>query len=288
MTTYLDYKVLPADNNGPPPVGAPEQHPTSQVNNIMREMMSVVRQLGDSWQASVDALGTMASQDADAVAITGGTITADLSGPGGGITNLKAQNLIEGPIPKTIFPADATPLDVKVARAAQADALTAAGITAMFPIGTIILWYGAEGSVPAGWHICDGTSGTPDLRSRMVLGAGPANALGTTGGAWSSGAATDAQGAHSHGGGTAGVALTIAQMPAHDHVMQVGNVGTGGPYGRLMDPGPALVNSSNPVSVTGGGAAHAHGIGADGSHAHNVTVSTIPVYTAIYYIMRIT
>ena len=35
-----------------------------------------------------------------------------------------------------------------------------------------MLWSGALSSVPAGWKICDGSSGTPDLRDRFVLGAG--------------------------------------------------------------------------------------------------------------------
>src|SRR5262247_3381931 len=109
MTTYLDYKVIAEENNSAPPVGAPENMPTSMVNNVLREIMSVIRQLGDQTQLDFSNLGTMAIQDADAVLITGGDITATLAGPGGGITNLKSQNLIEGPIPKTIFPADATP-----------------------------------------------------------------------------------------------------------------------------------------------------------------------------------
>src|SRR5262245_24393301 len=113
-TTWLDYKANPPENNGPPPVGAPENMPTSQVNNVMGEIMSVIRLMGDEFQADIDGLGTMAAQDATAVAITGGTVNATLSGNGAGITNLKSQNLIEGPIPAGIFPGDPTPLNVKV------------------------------------------------------------------------------------------------------------------------------------------------------------------------------
>lgn len=33
-----------------------------------------------------------------------------------------------------------------------------------------------------GWHICDGTHGTPDLRGRFILGASDSHAVGSTGG----------------------------------------------------------------------------------------------------------
>ncbi|GAH63477.1 unnamed protein product, partial [marine sediment metagenome] len=36
--------------------------------------------------------------------------------------------------------------------------------------------------IPAGWHLCDGTKGTPDLRSRFVVGAGDSFDVDDTGG----------------------------------------------------------------------------------------------------------
>lgn len=56
-----------------------------------------------------------------------------------------------------------------------------------FPIGSIILWYGTPANVPAGWAICDGTLGTPNLKGRVPVGFDAAQAefdtLGETGGA---------------------------------------------------------------------------------------------------------
>lgn len=58
--------------------------------------------------------------------------------------------------------------------------------------GTILMWNGLINTIPDGWHICDGTAGTIDLRQRFVMGAVPENGssspsnpnpLGTTGGA---------------------------------------------------------------------------------------------------------
>ena len=56
------------------------------------------------------------------------------------------------------------------------------------PVGGIIAWYGVAAECPAGWAIVDGTvvvnGGTPpDLRDKVIIGAGTSYALGDTGGA---------------------------------------------------------------------------------------------------------
>ena len=38
------------------------------------------------------------------------------------------------------------------------------------PIGTIVMWSGSISNIPNGWAICDGTSNTPDLRGKFVIG----------------------------------------------------------------------------------------------------------------------
>lgn len=50
--------------------------------------------------------------------------------------------------------------------------------------GLICLWYGAEVDIPPGWHKCDGTAGTPDLRDRFVLGSVPARPPHSSGGSF--------------------------------------------------------------------------------------------------------
>lgn len=55
-------------------------------------------------------------------------------------------------------------------------------LPAAIPTGGIILWSGSTDTVPSGWHICDGTNGTPDLRDRFVVGAGNSYTVGATGG----------------------------------------------------------------------------------------------------------
>lgn len=51
------------------------------------------------------------------------------------------------------------------------------------PIGIVALWAGTIGAIPPGWHLCDGTNGTPDLTDRFVVGAGAGLDPRDTGGA---------------------------------------------------------------------------------------------------------
>jgi microcystin-dependent protein len=66
----------------------------------------------------------------------------------------------------------------------------------LVPSGFIGMWSGY--TVPTGWLLCDGTNGTPDLRNRFVVGSGSDYTIGDKGGANS-------------------VALTVANLPAHNH-----------------------------------------------------------------------
>lgn len=72
-----------------------------------------------------------------------------------------------------------------LATATQADALTALGIDpqSLLPTGTILMWSGSIASIPAGFVLCNGANGTPDLRDRFVVGAGSTYAVDATGGA---------------------------------------------------------------------------------------------------------
>lgn len=40
------------------------------------------------------------------------------------------------------------------------------------PAGIIVKWSGTIVNIPAGWILCDGAGGSPDLRNRFVVGAG--------------------------------------------------------------------------------------------------------------------
>lgn len=47
----------------------------------------------------------------------------------------------------------------------------ASDISYVVPSGGIIMWSGAIANIPAGWVLCNGSNGTPDLRNQFVVGA---------------------------------------------------------------------------------------------------------------------
>src|SRR5512139_3019092 len=51
------------------------------------------------------------------------------------------------------------------------------------PAGVIVMWGGLLAAIPAGWALCDGANGTPDLRSVFIKGAAAGANPGATGGA---------------------------------------------------------------------------------------------------------
>ena len=62
------------------------------------------------------------------------------------------------------------------------------------------MWSGSIASVPTGYALCNGSSGTPDLRDRFIVGAGSGYSPGNTGGADS-------------------VTLNTTQIPSHNHTI---------------------------------------------------------------------
>jgi len=64
-------------------------------------------------------------------------------------------------------------------------ATTAFVTTAMasgVPSGVIVMWSGTLATIPTGWKLCDGTSGTPDLRDKFIYGTSAGVNPGGTGG----------------------------------------------------------------------------------------------------------
>lgn len=106
------------------------------------------------------------------------------------------------------------------------------------PTGSISLWFGAATAVPAGWAICDGTNGTPDMRDRVPVGAGVSYALGAT-------------------GGEATHVLTVAEMPGHTHDLNGrpdDATSTGSFFNDVEQTTQAIQQTS--TTSTGGGVAH--------------------------------
>ncbi len=72
---------------------------------------------------------------------------------------------------------------------------------ASLPKGIILAWYAKEGKVPNGWAVCDGTSGTPDLRNRFLQGVATFADVGID---------SAAQGTHNHSASGSFSGTTVA------------------------------------------------------------------------------
>lgn len=198
-----------------------------------------------------------------------------------------------------------------------ADEIPTNSMVSGVPTGGIILWYGSLGTVPTGWHACDGGtysrvdgSGSitvPDLRDRFVIGATLTYAQGSSGGS-AAGATTGASGAlsltaapdgdHQHGGATNGHTLSISEMPVHGHDATMGgnyNINNVISTNFSGSMNTAAGYNTTAVQDTGGGGSHSHGITASGTHTHSISGGDhthsisggLPPYYALIYICKL-
>ncbi len=118
------------------------------------------------------------------------------------------------------------------------------------PTGLIIMWYGSIVSIPSGWHLCDGTGGTIDLRDKFVVGAGGTYSVGDTGGSNTFTASGTVM--------IAGHILTTDEMGQHRHPF-TDNYAASNPYSAAgATEICSRVNHTGTTSATGGGGSHGH------------------------------
>lgn len=179
------------------------------------------------------------------------------------------------------------------ATAAGSPILTTANFLSELPSGVgavitgmILLWSGLSTNIPAGYVLCNGTNGTPDLRDQFVLGAG--GSLPTSGGSSATTTSTVPTGVT-----IAATALTVDQLPAHHHTFFSGLAASGNSAGKCPDWGAgALANVNIPagspyagtqiIGDTGSGNTHTHVV-TDPQHDHTYS---LPPYRALFYIMK--
>lgn len=143
------------------------------------------------------------------------------------------------------------------------------------PQGIIVMWSGSVASIPTGWHLCDGTNGTPNLQDRFVVGAGSTYAVGATGGSADAVAV-----AHTHTGSTGSASITGNFSGGRDRGYQSGvfsKVGTSSDF-------------------LGGSSGNGVKYSMNATHSHIVTVNSagesgvgknLPPYYALAYIMKL-
>ena len=79
------------------------------------------------------------------------------------------------------------------------------------PKGVIVMWSGTLATIPAGWALCDGTNGTPDLQNKFIRGATTTTLPGTEGGADTVTLATTNLPSHTHGTTASGLGLSFSE-----------------------------------------------------------------------------
>ena len=153
-------------------------------------------------------------------------------------------------------------------------------INNILPIGSIIMFNGAASNIPEGWHICDGTEGTPNLIGSFIKAAATS---GETGGETQIQLVTDNIPNHTHSVLTS--TLTTSSSGAHTHTYTAPVKGSSN---NASDKDIMETSSTQDTSSAG-------------EHTHTVNVSQIqlssvgsgtpldwePKYYSLIYIMKI-
>jgi len=137
------------------------------------------------------------------------------------------------------------------------------------PTGGIIIWSGSTGSIPAGWFLCNGSNGTPDLRDRFIVGAGNSYAVNAVGGT-----ADAIVVSHTH------TATSTVTDPGHLHNIYYAAVAAGGGSVAGLDTSgtnqPSTLTAYTGITV----ATTNTTAGVSGTNAN------LPPYYALAYIMK--
>ena len=138
------------------------------------------------------------------------------------------------------------------------------------PSGGIIIWSGSSATIPSGWLLCDGSSSTPDLRNRFVVGATSTYAVGATGGS-----ADAIVVSHTH------TATVTDPQHNHDMTMFTDFGGGGGPFRvATTTNGAGTASFGNTSSASTGITVANSTTGSSGTNAN------LPPYYALCYIMK--
>lgn len=222
------------------------------------------------------------------------------SGASKSVTGAQLKSFILGDV--TASAAELNILDGATVTTAELNLLDGKTANDFFPSGGIIIWSGAANAIPSGWLLCNGASGTPDLRDRFVVGAGSTYAVGATGGQNS----ITSVPAHTHGSGNLVTANagdhahngSTSTIGNHNHNINAGSGSNGSSVGINSAQSNVQANQTtitNAVQQSGSHAhnfttanagTHAHNVSGNTSSAGNASVDVRPPYYALCYIMK--
>ena len=259
-TKVSQWDSVAANNTDINSININEGCPPSTINNAIRETMAQIKDWqdgssGDGWTSSgtVTASGTLVSSGTLSVT---GNLTLD------GAAGTSGQYLTSA--------GSGTPT------------WTTLSIPATFVTGMIMLWSGTIATIPAGWLLCDGTSSTPDLRNRFVIGAhsdsGGAAKTTVTGSSTLSGGSKDSiVVSHTH-------TATSSSENAHSHNY---DKASGSGFAQISGGGVGSITvlTGNSSTTTSTVSAHNHTITVN-STGSSGTDANLPPYYALAYIMK--
>jgi len=149
--------------------------------------------------------------------------------------------------------------------------IDSSGNASAFVTGMILLWYGDTSNVPGGWVLCDGSSSTPDLRDRFVIGAGNNFTAGNI-------------------GGNNSVTLSEANLPSHRHFVVSNDLG-----GQNRTNSNVSANNQVRKGTGAGNLYESYNLASTGTDASAGRSSSVgsgtaidnkPLYHALCYIMK--
>jgi len=144
-TKISEFSATSADNTDITNINIAEGCSPANVNNAIRSLMSLLKNQQDG--SSGDPFTVAGTLVASGQAVSSGTLNVtgafQLDGTAGG----SGQVLLSAGGANTPTWGNA------------------------FVAGMIMMWSGTIATIPSGWLLCNGSSGTPDLRNRFIVGA---------------------------------------------------------------------------------------------------------------------
>ena len=154
-------------------------------------------------------------------------------------------------------------------------------VNKLIPKGSIIMFSGLSSEIPDGWHICDGTGGTPNLIGRFIKAS---NASGEIGGNSTIQILEENMPKHTHT--FVGNQVTTSEAGAHTHTIR-------GKYGKsdnANDRNCLETGSETDLITTSQSGAHTHTIDMSNTQlsyqGEGKPIEFEPLYYSLIYIMK--